>query len=394
MGRPKKKTKAKEPVRIRERRLANGSRSLYLDIYSKGVRKVESLGLYLVPENTPLDRVQNEHAKNVAEKIKSQRIIALQNYGIGNLDKVMKGSMPLLSYLEKYASEGSGLTESTMKGRRFMRGKMEEYLRSTGRLNISMMEVDADFCRSFINFLRTAKNRRLKSGERTISNCTGLQIQAVLTAALNTALRDGIIERNPMGMLTSKERFHQQESTRVYLPIDELKAMMSTPCKDGELKSAFLFACFTGLRLSDIRAFTWNKVLETPDGSTRYIRVRMLKTQQFVNVPLSRDALGFLRETEDADEPVFRLSSAVSVIENRLSEWAENAGIEKHVTFHVSRHTFATMMLTVGVDIYTVSNLLGHKNVATTQIYGKIIDRKKIDAVRMMDSFFGNERRP
>lgn len=394
MGRPKKTTKAKEPVRIRERRLANGSRSLYLDIYSKGVRKVESLGLYLVPENTPLDRVQNEHAKNVAEKIKSQRIIALQNYGIGNLDKVMKGSMPLLSYLEKYASEGSGLTESTMNGRRFMRGKVEEYLRSTGRLNISMMEVDADFCRSFINFLRTAKNRRLKSGERTISGCTGLQIQAVLTAALNTALRDGIIERNPMGMLTSKERFHQQESTRVYLTIDELKAMMSTPCKDGELKRAFLFACFTGLRLSDIRAFTWDKVLETPDGSTRYIRVRMLKTQQFVNVPLSKDALGFLRETEDTDEPIFRLSGAVSVIENRLSEWAENAGIEKHVTFHVSRHTFATMMLTVGVDIYTVSSLLGHKSVATTQIYGKIIDRKKIDAVRMMDSFFDNERQP
>ena len=94
MGRPKKTTKAKEPVRIRERKLANGNRSLYLDIYSKGVRKVESLGVYLVPENTPLDKIQNEHARSVAEKIKSERIIALQNYGIANLDKVMKASMP------------------------------------------------------------------------------------------------------------------------------------------------------------------------------------------------------------------------------------------------------------------------------------------------------------
>lgn len=392
MGRPKKTTKAKEPVRIRERRLANGNRSLYLDIYSKGVRKVESLGVYLVPENTPFDKIQNEHARCVAEKIKSERIIALQNYGIVNLDKVIKASMSLLSYLEKYAGEGSGLTESTMKGRKFMRSKVEEYLRSTGRLNISMMEVDADFCRGFINFLRTARNRRLKDGGRTISNCTGLQIQAVLTAALNTALRDGIIERNPITMLTPKERFHQQESTRVYLTIDELKAMMSTPCDDGELKKAFLFACFTGLRLSDIRAFTWNKVLTMPNDATRYIRVRMLKTQQFVNVPLSRDALSFLRETEDGDEPVFRLSSAVSVIEQRLAAWAKNAGIEKHVTFHVSRHSFATMMLTIGVDIYTVSKLLGHKNVATTQIYAKIIDQKKIDAVYMMDRFFNKER--
>ena len=87
-----------------------------------------------------------------------------------------------------------------------------------------------------------------------------------------------------------------------------------------------------------------------------------------------------------------RMPSAISVIEQRLAEWAKNAGIEKHVTFHVSRHSYATMMLTIGVDIYTVSKLLGHKNVATTQIYAKIIDQKKIDAVNMMDRFFDKDR--
>lgn len=62
------------------------------------------------------------------------------------------------------------------------------------------------------------------------------------------------------------------------------------------------------------------------------------------------------------------------------------------IFFHVSRHSYATMMLTIGVDIYTVSKLLGHKNVATTQIYAKIIDQKKIDAVNMMDRFFDKDR--
>lgn len=107
MGRPKKTTKAKEPVRIRERELANGNRSLYLDIYSKGVRKVESLGVYLVPENTPFDKIQNEHARSVAEKIKSERIIALQNYGIANLDKVMKPRCPFSRILRNTPVRGT-----------------------------------------------------------------------------------------------------------------------------------------------------------------------------------------------------------------------------------------------------------------------------------------------
>lgn len=83
MGRPKKTLKAKEPIRIRERKLADGNRSLYLDMYSRGVRKVESLGLYIVPEKTPFDKVHNEHAWQMAQKIKSERILALQTYGIG-----------------------------------------------------------------------------------------------------------------------------------------------------------------------------------------------------------------------------------------------------------------------------------------------------------------------
>lgn len=85
----------------------NGNRSLYLDIYSKGVRKVESLGVYLVPENTPFDKIQNEHARSVAEKIKSERIIALQNYGIANLDKVMKPRCPFSRILRNTPVRGT-----------------------------------------------------------------------------------------------------------------------------------------------------------------------------------------------------------------------------------------------------------------------------------------------
>ena len=380
--------KAKEPIRIRERKLADGNRSLYLDMYSRGVRKVESLGLYIVPEKTPFDKVHNEHAWQVAQKIKSERILALQTYGIGQWEKIQQSFTPLTKFLEEYEQEQSGISASTIRGRKYMRLRIEQYLREIGRLQMSVMEVDVEFCRGFIKFLRMSKNKRLKEAERNISNCSGLQIQTVFTGALNKALRDGIIERNPMKQLSAKERFHQQESTREYLTIDELKSMIAIPCEDEALKSAFLFSCFTGLRISDVRSLTWGKVLEFPNGNGQYLRVKMQKTQNFVNIPLSKDALKYMRHTDSQDEPIFKISPATSVITQRLQAWADNAKVNKRVSYHVSRHTFATMLLTVGVDIYTVSKLLGHANIGTTQIYAKIIDKKKVDAINKVDDFF------
>lgn len=72
-----------------------------------------------------------------------------------------------------------------------------------------------------------------------------------------------------------------------------------------------------------------------------------------------------------------------------LKVWAKDAGVTKHISFHTSRHSFATMMLTLGADLYTTSKLLGHSNVKTTQIYAKIVDSKKVEAVNLLDKAFG-----
>ncbi len=71
-----------------------------------------------------------------------------------------------------------------------------------------------------------------------------------------------------------------------------------------------------------------------------------------------------------------------------IKYWAKRADINKHVSFHTARHTFGTMMLTLGVDLYTVSKLMGHRSVRSTQIYAKIIDQRKDDAVNLVDNAF------
>ncbi len=128
MARPKKQIIAKEPVRIRERKIRNGNISLYLDIYSKGVRKTETLGLYIVPEVTPLDKEQNKHTRAIAEKVKSERIIALQNFGMNHYEKVKRIGMTLLNWLDKFANSNPNLAKTTIRSRHECRMRVHDYL--------------------------------------------------------------------------------------------------------------------------------------------------------------------------------------------------------------------------------------------------------------------------
>ena len=157
-------------------------------------------------------------------------------------------------------------------------------------------------------------------------------------------------------------------------------------------KSNYLpLCCFTGLRLSDVRSLTWGKIVKAPDGKTLYIRIKMQKTQKLINVPLSKEAVDCLNPKENPEEPIFTLPTGTSNIERNIEKWMQNAHIDKHITYHCSRHTAATMLLTLGADIYTTSKLLGHANVNTTAIYAKIVDQKKVETVNLVDDFFSKQ---
>ena len=212
MGRQKKVSKPKEPVRIRQRKLKNGNISLYLDIYSDGVRKYESLSLYLVPEKDPISKDQNRHAMQVANKVKSERILGLQNRGIKQWEKIKQENMPLLTWLCKYEQSDGNFAKSTLKGRKEMRHKIEQYLTTTGDINICLSEIDVDFCRGFGEFLKTAHHGVKKDATAVISQGCAHHHQAVFNGALNKAVREGIIASNSMKLLDAKEKHQPAES--------------------------------------------------------------------------------------------------------------------------------------------------------------------------------------
>ena len=209
----------------------------------------------------------------------------------------------------------------------------------------------------------------------------------MLNGALNKAVRDGLIPGNPMKQLDKREKFQPSPEEREFLTIDEVRTLMETPCTNEQVKKAFLLSCFVGLRLGDVRELTWAKVMNTPDGNTQYVHVWMEKTQKPINVPLSNEALRYMEKKEDPDAKLFKLPTSDATINYHIKKWMKAAKIDKKISYHCSRHTFATMMLTLGADLFTTSKLLGHANVTTTQIYGKIID-KKTEAVNLVDNLF------
>lgn len=392
MAKQKQTVKLKEPVRIRFKQLSNGNQSIYLDYYTGdvirkenyvgGKRKYEFLKLYLIPERTREDKAKNEATLALAKAIQSKRIVEVQNDAHG-FQNTNKSRVNLLDYLENIgkqsAEQGSRnyarTVLNTVRALKLFRG---DY--------IAFRDVDKEFLSEFTDYLRqmpkASKYGVLKAGGR-LSNNSVVSYYGTLRTAINRAYKEGIITVNPTKEFDFASKVRQEPSRREYLTIDELKTLINTECRHEIVKRAFLFSCLCGLRVSDIRKLKWCD-LQRSGGRVR-IEITMQKTKEPLYLPISDEALKWLPERGEANDSdfIFPLTHE-GTVNDTLQHWAKVAGITKHISFHVARHTHATMMLTLGADLYTVSKLLGHKNIATTQIYAKIVDKKKEEAIGLI----------
>jgi len=369
-------TQAKEPIRLRTKKLANGNLSLYLDFYRDGKREYEFLKLYLVPEKVKADKILNEETLRTANAIKAQKIVALQNEEYG-FTVSSKSKIKFIDFMvaqaENYEERGSYAYAQSIRNSIY-------HLRKYKGDAVTLRQVDKAYLLGYIDFLNTTGGKYNKP----LSDAAKALYFDVVVIALNKAVKDEIIPTNPAHKINYKDRPQQGEATKQYLTFEEVKSLVATPCKYEVLKQAFLFACFCGLRYSDIKGLEWGKIQKIKSGEMQ-VEIKQQKTGEPLYLPLSVNALQWLPErglAKDSDK-VFALPH-VSTVEKFLPIWAKDAGINKHITFHVSRHTNATLMLSFGADIYTVSKLLGHTNVKTTQIYAKIVDENKRKAVNLI----------
>lgn len=370
----------KEPVRIRRKTLANGNISLYLAIYINGHREYEFLKLYLIPEKTRADKERNKQTMALANSIKAQRIIDIQNGAHG-----FKGDFKEQTLFYEYYN---ALTEKRKK--KESKGNFGNWAsalchlkRYDGRVNLTFADITPKWIEGFKDYLENKAeafgcDKRERAQKRPLSQNSRQSYFSKLRACLRQAYEDGVIRLNPMRGI---KMISSEESSRAYLSLEEVKAMAAAECDYPEIKRAFLFSCLTGLRRSDIERLTWGDV-STLKGRTRIIfRQKKTGRQEYLDItPQAAELIGERGKAKSTDK-VFGDIRYPSETNDSLRIWALRAGIDKNVTFHVGRHTFAVLMLTLGTDIYTVSKLLGHRELKTTQIYAKLVDSTKSDTV-------------
>lgn len=364
----------KEIVRLREKPLKNGGSSLYLDIYLNGERRYEFLKLYLVNAKNANEKESNKQTLMIAKAVQAKRTLQIQNGRFGFNSPLT--NITLIDFFMQLMSEKERtVSEATKKSWESVLYHLKQFIK--GR-NYQLKAVDESFLDRFVCYLQG-----LGLSENTMKIYNDK-----LRCSIREAIKRGYLERN---VLESSINIKKEETERTYLTAEEVRLLVDTPCKKDILKTAFLFSCLTGLRKSDIQSLTWGNIQEVSGYARIVFRQRKTKGQMYLDI--SRQALSLLGERKANEIKVFPGFKVKTEDLYDLRCWCLKAGIKKDgIVFHSARHTFAVMALANGVDLYTVSKMLGHRNIGTTQIYAKILDQSIRQAVDKLPDILGDKK--
>lgn len=373
-------------VELRQRKRENRRVSLYLDFYppvldhSTGkMKRQEFLKLFIWDK--PKGAGEKEHNKeilNIANGILSTRINQVRKSEIYSplekqlLKQLEYDRIDFIEYFKQTTRKRKGANLKTWQS-------VEKYLRKYFPNGLKFGDIDEKTIEGFRDYLLTAKS--IRSDKATLSQNTASSYFNKVKATLRQAFKERILREDINGRIDAIE---DKETRREYLNIEELKRLIETPCEDEILKRASLFSALTGLRFSDILKLKGSEVKNDDQGYS--LQFTQQKTQGIETHYISSEAYSLLGDFKNDDSRVFEGLRYSAYSNKRLAKWIGLAGITKDITFHNFRHTYATLQLQHGTDIYTVSKLLGHKSLKTTQIYAKVVDeakRKASDVIKL-----------
>lgn len=366
-------------VTLREKPLKSEKVSLYLDYYppiilpdtGKKTRR-EFLNLYIEKNpKTPDAKKQNKETLQMANGVRSKREVQLRNREFGFKDNV-NISVDFLNFYKgivtSYYNKGS---KSQYNNWQSSYNHFEQFCSE----KITTVDLDSNFVKRYRNYLLNAEINRNLSVVKNLSRNTASTYFKHFIFVLREGYKEGFIEKD---LAKNAEYIKEEETQREYLTEEELKILWNTPIKKEVIKHMAMFSALSGLRFVDVRNLQWENIYQDKHQGN-YIQLREQKTNSTKNHPINETAYSILQMQKTNEGFVFR-NIEYTQISKPMKDWITESGIKKKISFHNFRHSYATLQLANGTDIYTVSKLLGHKNVATTQIYTKVLDKNKIEA--------------
>ena len=362
-------------VALRRKPISKERLTLYLDFYppvphpdTGKLTRREFLGLYLFEmPKTQLEKHHNRETLTLAENIRAQRQLAVQNLHFGFLSRERQ-NITLLDYYKREVARRHGSNGQTWQS-------SLHYVQDFFSEGVKLYGLTVTDLNDYKDFLLHARSQRSKK-KATISRNTAVSYFNKLKTTLKKAYKEDLLKSDLNAKVSS---IKPAETKREFLTLEELQTLYSTDCALPVLKQAALFSALTGLRFSDIEKLTWSEVQHS-QAEGYYLQFRQQKTQGVELLPISEEAVMLLGERGAPDTLVFEDLAYSAQNNTLLRDWVKAAGITKYITFHCFRHTYATLQLSHGTDIYTVSKLLGHRELKTTQLYAKVIDRSKREA--------------
>jgi len=328
-----------------------------LDFYNNGKRTRETIkDVEFLPTDT---KEQRKQKKAIINKIKADLEIELANNSNGLISRQLKKAS-FIKYFESLKDKKRPNTKTTWES-------TLNHIESFHGKKLNFENVTTHWIEKFSEYLL----------KEVSQNSARMYLQKI-NAALNQAVKERIILENPYKYITKPKK---EEKEMIYLTKDEVQEIINTSFFDDEIKNAFLFSCYTGLRFSDISTLKWSNIKNSR------IHITQTKTKGAIYIPLNDNAEHILNLQKNTTEYVFKFSTYNSSVNRTLGKLIAKTKIDKNVTFHTARHTFATLLVTSGVNIFTVSKLLGHTNIDSTLVYAKVINEEKEKAVNSLPNF-------
>lgn len=356
-------------ITLGRKSLRNGRLSLYLDYCFNGKRQRQYLGIILDSPTDKHTRATNRAKLQLAQVLRSQKEIEYlkERYPFRTtempftLPQTTGNSIDFFSFAEEY------LAQYHQKDIRLVRGVFTQLRKfHTGVLLLN--DITPRFCHSFLDYLH-----------RNLNGNSPVNYFKKFKMCLNACVESGLILQNPANGIRLPQ---YNDVTKEILSEKELTQLALTPCRNSEVKRAFLFSCMSGLRWCDVKLLCYRNINFTQKRLTLIQKkVAGHSSHSVLHLNLNASALYLLKvQSGSSEERVFHLPSH-SYCLRMLNEWTRKAGIRKHISFHCARHTFITNLMASGANIKTAASLAGHSSTRHTEKYIHIIDTQKQQAV-------------